>query len=157
MSEVLAPTFAQQVSEEHRELRRKVFELREFLKMPRPRPGEPGAHTWAAALLQQLASFHDELCRHFRFEDEGGMVEDMVREHPRVANAAEALAAEHPELLGEVRWLMNDTLTYSEGHRPEDRALRRRTTDLLDCLRKHEQAEIEMIHRLECDDIGVGD
>lgn len=157
MNEVLTTTWAEQVREEHLELRRKVFELREFLKKPRPRPGDAGAHTWAAALSRQLATFHDELCRHFRFEEEGGMVEDIVWRHPRAANAAEQLASEHPELLSEVRRLMNATLTYSEGGRPEDRALRRRTTDLLDCLAKHDRAETDMIHRLECDDIGVGD
>jgi len=157
MSETLDPTWGQQVREAQHDLRRKVVELREFLKVPRPAPEDEGAHAWAEALSQQLTTFHDEVCRHFSLEEEGGMVEDISRHHPRAANAAEQLAGEHPELLNDVRWLMNETLVYSEGGRPEHQALRRRTTELLDCLDAHERAETEMVHSLECDDVGGGE
>jgi len=157
MREVQTPSWAQQVLDEHRELREKVAELQEFLKRPRPEPGESGAHTWAAALSRRLVKLHDELVRHFRFEDEGGMAEDIARRHPRAANAIDEIVGEHPALLRRVRRLMNVTLTYSEGRRPEDPSLRRRVAELLDRLERHERAETEMIHRLACDDIGIGD
>lgn len=157
MSETLGPNWGQQVREAQDGLRRKVIELREFLKMPRPAPGDEGAPAWAETLSQQLTAFHDEVCRRFRLEEEGGMVEDISRHHPRAATAAEQLAGEHPELVNDVRWLMKETLVYSTGGRPEDQALRRRTTELLDCLDEHERAETEMVHSLECDDVGGGE
>jgi hypothetical protein len=86
MNEVMAPpTWAQQVAEEHIELRKKIGELRDFLTIDRPAPGETGAHTWAADLAHQLVRLHDELFRHFRFEDEGGMVEEIALRHPPVS------------------------------------------------------------------------
>jgi len=157
MPEVMSRTWAQQVLDEHRELRQKKDRLREYLEEPRPAAGTTGAHTWAAGLARQLVAFHDELFRHFRFEDEGGMVEEIKTRHPRVTGDIERLVGEHPELLGEVRKLMNEVLTYSEGHEPEDPSLRRRVKVLLNRIERHECEETCMIHDLELQDLGLGD
>lgn len=157
MSDLQAPPWFQQVLEEHRELHRTVAGIREFLQLPRPEPGETGAHAWAARLSKSLVAFHDELFRHFRFEDEGGMAEDIARRHPRAAAAAEQLSNEHTEILSEVRLLMNETLTYSQAGSSTELSLRRRVTAVLDRLGQHERSEIDMIQSLETDDLGIGD
>jgi len=157
MVETMTRSWAQQVLEEHRELRRKKDRLRDYLEQPRPEPGTAGAHTWAAGLARQLVTFHDELFRHFRFEDEGGMVEEIRTRHPRATADVERLVGEHPELLRRVRKLMNEVLTYSEGRAPEDPSLRRRVTALLNRLERHECEETCMIHDLEVQDLGLGD
>lgn len=157
MAEVMTKTWTEQVLEEHRELRGKKERLREYLRAPRPETGATGAHTWAAGLARQLLSLHDELFRHFRFEDEGGMVEDIKVRHPRATAQVEGLVSEHPEMLDEARRLMNETLTYSEGREPEDPSLRLRVTALLNRLERHECEEDCMIHDLELLDLGQGD
>lgn len=157
MPEVMTPTWAQQVLEEHRELRRKKDRLREYLREPRPEAGATGAHTWAAGLARQLVTLHDELFRHFRFEDEGGMVEEIKTRHPRATAEVDRLVGEHPEMLREVRDLMNEALTYSEGREPEDPSLRHRVTVFLNRLERHECQETCMIHDLEILDLGQGD
>ncbi len=157
MSEVMSRTWAQQVLEEHRELRKKKDRLREYLQKPRPEAGTTGAHTWAAELARQLVALHDELFRHFRFEDEGGMVEEIRTRHPRATVDVERLVGEHPEMLRDIRKLMNEVLTYSEGRAPEDPSLRYRVTALLNRLERHECEEDCMIHDLELLDLGLGD
>lgn len=146
--------WAQQVLEEHRELTRKNLQLRQFLAAPRPEVGSEGAHSWAAELAGQLVALHDELFRHFRFEDEGGMVEDISTSHPRASAKIEDLVNEHPLFLRKVRRLMEEALTYSEGNTPEVPALRRSVIALLDRLQIHEQEENHLIQSLEYRDIG---
>jgi len=149
--------WAEQVLEEHRELRARVARLREFLGRARPPAGEKGAHSWAREISSQLASLHDALFIHFRLEDESGMVEDISTEHPRAANKISEIVSEHPDLLREARELVSATLLYSEGQAPQDAALRRRVGTLLDRLEKHEQEETSLIQRLEYRDTGALD
>ena len=149
--------WTQRVLEEHRELARKTLELRRFLEEPRPEIGSKGAHSWAAELAGKLIALHDELFRHFRFEDEGGMVEDLSTSHPRASAKIEDLVNEHPVFLREVRRLMEEALTYSEGKTPDAPALRHSVISLLDRLRLHEQAENHLIQGLEYRDLGAPD
>lgn len=148
-------SWAQQVLEEHRELSRKIFELRRFLEPARPEVGSQGAHSWAAELAGRLVALHDELFRHFRFEDEGGMAEDISTSHPRATAKIEVLVNEHPLFLRETRLLMEETLTYSEGRTPDVPALRHSVKALLDRLQLHEQEENHLIQSLEYRDLGA--
>jgi len=155
MPEPLTKSWARQVLEEHRELRKKVKGLREYICEPRPAIGEVGAHSWAADLASQLVNLHDELVRHFRFEDQSGMVEDVAMQHPRALGRAEDLVDEHPQMLKELRRLMAEALDYSEGHPPEDCPLRRSVCALLNQLEEHERDENDLIMSLEFDDLGT--
>ena len=157
MPEVMSRTWAEQVLDEHRELRRKKDELRDYLRRPRPETGATGAHTWAAGLATQLVALHDELYRHFRFEEEGGMAEEIETRHPRATVDVERLMGEHPALLKKVRSLMDEVLTYSEGRAIEDPSLRQRVTRFLNRLERHECGETCMIHDLALLDLGLGD
>lgn len=157
MSDVMMQSSAARVLEEHRELRQRVAELRHFLEDPRPDLGARGSHTWAAGLSQQLVSLHDQLFRHFRFEDTGGLVEEISFRHPRALNAIQELCGDHPKMLRKLRSLTVWALDYSEGRRPEDPALRRQVSLLLDRLQKHEREETDLIERLEFEDIGAMD
>jgi hypothetical protein len=157
MPEVLTDTWAQQVTDEHRELRAKVARLREFLAAPRPPVGEPGAHSWATLLSGQLSTLHDELYRHFRLEDESEMVEDISSAHPRAAFEINRIVNEHPRMLAEARELIGATLAYSAEETESDLPLRRRVTALLDWLEKHEREETDLIQRLEYRDTGAAD
>lgn len=157
MPEVKQAQWIDQVRAEHRKLGELVDELRGFVEQSRPDPGEKGSHTWASELSSKLVRLHDELFRHFRFEEQGGMVEDLTVAHPRAAPEVDLVLQDHKEILSELRRLMTSTLAYSEGLEPEDPALRRRVTALLDHLHEHERVETDLIQRLEYRDTGAAD
>ncbi|MDH3744742.1 MAG: hemerythrin domain-containing protein [Acidobacteriota bacterium] len=147
----------QQVLEEHRLLNRTVAELRDFLERPRPKVGKEGSHTWAADLSKRLADLHDLLFRHFRFEERGGMMEEVVESHPRATGQVDNLLDEHTAILKESREIMAAALSYSEGNAGDERRLRRRLTALLDQLGEHERIENTLIMDLAYHDLGLGD
>ena len=147
----------ERVLKEHRDLKRMLARLRDYLEVPRPPLGETGFHTWASGLSEHLVKLHNELFRHFRFEEQGGMINDLERQHPRATRAVHYVLDEHPRMLRNARILVADTLKYSEGREIEDQGLRHRVTRLLDLLAEHERAENDLILSLELDDIGAAD
>lgn len=157
MPNISTPSRLDKVLEEHRELRAMIAGLREFLDRPRPEAGAEGSHTWSAALSRRLIDLHDKLFRHFRYEEEGGVVEELTTAHPGSADRIRAILGEHPEMLRQARRITDDVLRYSEGRKPEDARLRRRINRLLDQLESHEKDETALIQRLEYRDFGVGD
>ncbi|MDH3402357.1 MAG: hemerythrin domain-containing protein [Acidobacteriota bacterium] len=157
MPEVLTNTWARQVMAEHRELRADVARLREFLNAPRPAASRAGAHSWAAELSSRLSALHDKLFRHFRLEEEGGMVEEVSTAHPRAAGEITRIVADHPRMLQETRELVGLTLDYSAARTPIDVPLRRRVTALLDWLEEHERDETDLIQRVEYRDTAAAD
>ena len=147
----------QKVLEEHRQLNAMVGDLRLFLEHPRPEVGQKGAHVWSTELTRKLVRLHDALFLHFREEEEGGMMEELTEAHPRATGAVEELVHDHERILGQLRRCTSGAMEYSDGVQPVDAALRRRLTDILDCLHKHEVAETDLIQRLEYEEIGPGD
>ncbi len=93
--------------------------------------------------------------RHFRKEDQEGLLEDLALRHPTESERIEGLQREHQEILDEIRELMKATLEYSEGKSPEDPRLRQRVHHTLDRLARHERAETELMTRVEYDDLGT--
>lgn len=157
MVQAVSEEWMEQVLAEHRYLREAVDETQEFLDSPRPSVGEKGSHTWAVELSQRLVHLHDELFRHFRFEEQAGVIEDLTVHHPEAARELSIVLGEHPEMLREIRQITSDVLAYSDGEKPENPRLRRRVGTLLETLRKHEHHETHLIQRLEYRDIGVAD
>jgi len=147
----------EKVLEEHRQLNAMVADLRLFLEEPRPEAGQKGAHVWSTELTRRLVRLHDALFRHFREEEEGGMMEELTEAHPRATGAVESLVHDHEEILRDLRHCTAGAMQYSEGTGPTDAAPRRRLVQILDCLHKHEVAETDLIQRLEYEEIGPGD
>lgn len=146
-----------QVLEEHRQLNAMVGDLRLFLEEPRPAVGEKGAHRWSTKLTRRLVRLHDALYLHFREEEEGGMMEELTEAHPRATGAVESLVIDHDQILRRLRRCTTCAMEYSEGHEPADASLRRRISQILDCLHEHEMAETDLIQRLEYEMVGPGD
>lgn len=147
----------EKVLEEHRQLNAMVADLRLFLEAPRPAVGQKGAHAWSTALTQRLVKLHDALFRHFREEEEGGMMEELTEAHPRATGAVESLVDEHEQILRQLRRCTSGAMEYADGIEPSDAALRQRLVRILDCLHEHEVAETDLIQRLEYEEIGPGD
>ena len=142
------------IVEDHDELKNDLAEFRGFLGSPRPDMGNRGYHTWAAACAVRLVGLHDNLFRHFRFEEQGGMLRDLADMHPRALPQVEAIEREHPQMLEQIREITADVLVYSEGKPPKDSRIRRRITAVLNQLLGHERAEMDLIQRVLCRDIG---
>lgn len=157
MPEITTREWIDKVLLEHRQLDAMVADLRRFLAAERPAPGESGAHTWSAELTRRLVLLHDRLFRHFREEEEGGMVEEISRRHPRAARAVEELVDEHRQMLGRLRRITARAMQYGEGEAPSKPELRSQLTELLDLLNHHERTETGLIHQLEIQELGQGD
>jgi len=141
--------------QEHQELRENVSQLESFLDLPRPEIGQKGYHTWSSDLAVRLVALHDKLFRHFRTEEEGGLMDELSRMHPRAATKIDKLESEHSEILEGLRNVMSAALRYSEGKMPADPRLRQRVKKVLAKASKHEQIETEMIQELVYSDLGV--
>lgn len=157
MPETVTQSWVETVLEQHRHLRSVKADLKEFLFAPRPEAREKGSHTWAVELSQRLLSLHDELFRHFRFEEETGVTEEVLVNHPEAAGKLNEILSEHPDLLGQLRLIVSDVLSYSEGVSPQDARIRRRVTNLLDDLSHHEEEENHLFQRIEYRDLAAAD
>jgi hypothetical protein len=144
----------QQVLEEHRQLEASITAMRAFLEQPRPEIGEQDARDWSARLSRDLVELHHLLVRHFRYEEDGGMMTDLSEKHPRADRWVDDLVDEHRELLHEIRSITEAVMFYEEGRQPENPAIRRRLNELFDRLHKHDQTETELIQRLEYEELG---
>ena len=142
------------VLEEHRELEASIAALRAFLEQPRPEIGEQEARDWSARLSRDLVELHHLLVRHFRYEEDGGMMTDLSERHPRADQWVDDLVGEHRELLHDIRSITESVMFYEEGRQPENPAIRRRLNELFDRLHKHDQTETELIQRLEYEELG---
>lgn len=148
----------EQILAEHRELHRMTEELREYLGRPRPEGTDEGqAHLWAEGLSRRLVELHDKLSAHFREEETSGLFKELKTAFPRSTHQARELEGEHRTMLRELRAILPETLRFAEARPDSGPGLRRRTLGLLDRLNEHETAENDLIHRLYCEDIGLGD
>jgi uncharacterized protein YdhG (YjbR/CyaY superfamily) len=157
MKDVKFEPWVDEMLAEHRELHKSIDEVRAFLAEPRPEVGTKGSHTWAAKLSQYLVALHDQLFRHFRAEEQDGMMRDLAERFPRAWKRVEHMVGEHATILAEMRGLMNSAMEYAEGISPSDPRLRQQLTSVLDELKAHEEAEIDLLQRMYYNDIGTGD
>jgi hypothetical protein len=157
MTETVTREWVDSVLEQHQHLRAVVADLEDFLDAPRPDTGLKGAHSWAVDLSQRLLALHDELFRHFRFEVDVELIDETLTSHPEAANQFREMLSEHPAILAELRAIVSDVLSYSEGVSPENPRLRRRLTKLLATFHRHEEEENHLFQRLEYRDTGAVD
>ena len=146
----------QQILEEHRQLEAAIASMQEFLELPRPAVNAEEARDWSARLSKDLVELHHLLVRHFRFEEDGGMMADVSEKHPRADQWVTDLVDEHRTLLHEIRSITESVMFYEEGREPKNPAIRRRLSELFDRLHKHDQMETELIQRLEYEELGSG-
>ena len=157
MTETVTQSWVETVLEQHRHLHSVEADLKKFLFASRPEAREKGSHTWAVELSQRLLSLHDELFRHFRFEEDPGVKEEVLVNHPEVTGRFNEILSEHSDILGRLRGITSDVLSYSEGLSPQDARIRRRVTNLLEDLSHHEEEENHLFQRIEYRDLAAAD
>ena len=157
MSDRFSDGWIEQIMAEQRHMRVVVAELRQFVTRPRPEIRATGAHRWATELAERLLRLHDEMYRHFRFEEGSELLGKLEESHPEAGRDAAMTSGQHVELLDSVRQLISDALAYSAGLQAGDGRLRARTARVLEDLARHQQAEDHLLQRLEYRDLGAGD
>ena len=150
-------SWREKILDDHRALDQAVRAVRSALEKRRPEIGQRGAHAWASELSRQLVDLHDQLCRHFRYEEQSGMMEDLTESHPRTSTQVGALLDEHTAILAESRACIDALLSYSEDDAARGAGLRRWMMAMLYRLDEHERRENSLIVDLAFSDLGLGD
>lgn len=143
------------VLEEHRELRVTVGELQAMLARVDTSQSNPGQ--WVAELTQSLVLLHDRVCRHFRSEEECGILVELGEAHPRALPQVQSLMEQHAEILSGLRALVGETMIGTERRADGAPGLRSRVRRVLDLLARHERAETTLITELVYQDLGTAD
>ena len=136
---------------EHRELMRKVAELRQWWEqldeLGSPRFGEMG---------DRLSELREVLATHFADEEEGGYLASALAVAPQFSERAAQLQKQHAEFLQTLERIIADLKA------PEPRCqgwneARLRVEKFLAQLRQHEAAENAIVQSAFGDDLGHGD
>jgi hypothetical protein len=133
------------------ELRESMSQLEHALAAP----ATDRAVIWAAYVHSVLADMAEDFVEHVEVtEGPGGLHHAIMVGDLRLANAVNALAAEHPQIAAEIARLVADT----ESRVPPDVDLvRERGTNLLSGLVRHRQRGADLIYEAYETDIGGGD
>jgi hypothetical protein len=134
-------------------------ELRETLNLMEAALAAPArgrAVIWGEAVHASLVMLADDFGAHVEVtEGPNGLHQAILAGDLRLANAVQALTAEHGELAGEIATLVAD----SEAPVTEDDidGLRERSTSLLGHMVRHRQRGADLIYEAYETDIGGGD
>jgi iron-sulfur cluster repair protein YtfE (RIC family) len=145
------------IEEEHDRLRDTIASVRALLQRTGPPGGTPESPDWAAELAEVLTTFHDEIFRHFRDEEQSGFLAEMERVFPHAKHRVDGLRREHDRILAEIRDVLAATIVHGAGRTPEQPALRRWTLSILDRITTHEHDEGELLQKLLYTDLGQAD
>jgi hypothetical protein len=104
---------------------------------------------WRAELAQGLGQLQTTLDEHFRLEEEGGYLREVLEIAPRYATVAESLRRQHDSLHDQIRSIHPRSDTADELVEDIDRFLR--------ALEIHEHAENAVVQSAFEDDLAAGD
>jgi len=140
-------------------VRARRAELRETLgalEFTLAAPASGRAVIWGEAVHASLALLADDFSAHVEVtEGPSGLHQAILAGDLRLANAVEALTAEHAQIAGELASLVADS---AAPVTPDDVAdLRERATNLLGNLLRHRQRGADLIYEAYQTDIGGGD
>ena len=141
-----------QIEEEHRTIIELIQQVKELLGNYPP----DDASAWVGDLRSVGESLLNHLDKHFRLEEEGGFMAQLVEISPRTAAAAERLPHEHDE----IRNLLSAILEILDSVAVDSMDLKSvldQIQQLIHTLEHHEKTENALIQEVYNQDIGVGD
>jgi hypothetical protein len=152
-STAINAAFLQEIKDDNHELRQLLADATALLL-----PGRL-IHIEPRALADVLTKLRDRLAMHFSLEEAFGYFDDAVSIAPRLSKRADTLRCEHRQLFVEFCALVEaaERLLYHEAPRRGARLISDAFAAFHARLRRHEQAEGELIMQAFVDDIGVGD
>jgi hypothetical protein len=102
-------------------------------------------------IIADVWSLHDDLAKHFEFEEEGGYLELVTNKRPGLSKSVEALQAQHQQVLDKL------TKVLDADSKTELAELALELAEAIDLLREHEAAENELVLAAVNEDIAAGD
>jgi hypothetical protein len=133
------------IIQEHSALRDKLHHLHTVLAQPEPTAEE---------IDQLLREFLNALVLHFTNEEDGGFIDEVTANVPRLVNTAGQLRVEHKELLRETTELCRFAAAGSPSM-PWWRELNTRCHVLSKKLMRHERDEHRLMHQFVEDGAGM--
>lgn len=112
---------------------------------------------WCRDLLTDLQVFEGHLLAHFRHEEEGGFLRDVVRKVPNAERRVAALRREHDQMARELDRLVGILESWERPPASGVRVVRTRVRRLIEGLERHEVAEQHLLQRTYYREYGVGD
>jgi hypothetical protein len=143
-----APSFAAELGREHASL---LDHLRRLQEGP-----EPGTADCAGPLVGLLTEAQASLNRHFRFEEQGGYMNQVLAEAPHLYHAAQQLLAEHGRMSDSLDALIA-TAAAAPPETPVPPSLREQLKQWVVWVYRHEAGENQLVHQACNQDTGTDD
>ena len=113
---------------------------------------------WVSELLEKLSRLEAAMRGHFRVEETGPIYRQLPVKHPRFADRAAELEAEHKQILATIREVADKANGLAGEAEPyELRELNAHAQLLLATLQRHEAEENELVLEANWTEVGVGD
>lgn len=142
------------VAREHRELDEQC--KRVLARATRPCP-QSELDRWRRELLGALRILEGRLLVHFRHEERGGFLRDVLREVPNAEGQVATLRREHDQMARELDRIVGSLESWERPQAAGVRGVRTRIRVLLEGLERHERAEQHLLQRTYYREYGVGD
>lgn len=139
---VESPTVTKRLAAEHRHLSKATQQLRALAAGPVTEEGLP---FWRQDLQSRLSGFRSLLLAHFKHEEEGGFLQDVVREVPNSQQHVAKLRHEHADLERRLDTVIAELGELEKPERAE--AIQRKVAVLTEILVKHETDEQHLVQR----------
>ncbi|RLB47521.1 MAG: hypothetical protein DRJ42_25235 [Deltaproteobacteria bacterium] len=143
-----SPTISrEEILEDHRHVRASLEDLEKHIGQETADEGP-----WRDHLKGLLSDFEERLKKHFKFEEEGGLFEQLKEEAPRLANRVDKIFADHPAILAQLQKLSGGLSTGPSGMSMS--VLIEETSKLITHVREHEAEENDIMMGALWDDVG---
>ncbi|MFQ5751536.1 MAG: hemerythrin domain-containing protein [bacterium] len=109
---------------------------------------------WRLEFLWRLRDFRTHLQKHFDLEEEGGFMNELLKEAPQALNSIKKLETEHDQIVSDLDGILTQL---KELELKDDRKLadiQNRVTTLVSTIQKHESAENELMQKVYCQEYG---
>jgi hypothetical protein len=137
-------TFVEALQEAHTDLLSDLHELEKEMGADSASPVALGTH---------LGSLQTHILEHFRFEEEGGYMAQVLKEEPQLRSAADELLEEHQQMAETLEGLIQE-ITKASGVRD---AFRKKVKAWIKQIRQHESRENSLVQEAYYDSGATGD
>ena len=112
---------------------------------------------WKLEMMWKLRDFHNQLQKHFDVEEHGGYNEKLARQAPHLIPRIEHLEEDHLKITSDLNHILEVVKSIDHVQSAKIERAKCRLEDLIKFIRKHEDAENEVIQEVYFQDYGIGD
>jgi hypothetical protein len=112
---------------------------------------------WKLHVLHRLRRFQADLLRHFDLEETTNYGGDLLLHAPHYAHRVDQLEEEHIKIANDLEHIISMTKRVQSVNAPILKRLDHRLCGVLDCLKRHEEDERELLQNTYNQELGVGD